>query len=108
MMLPNSKPIPVERLKIFSFDGKPVELATSKDVTISCDPGKESGDWIHDANLSMEFEVKGTHKNRRQLRAFRKTLDIHKPRLPRKKKKEIKKWLVKRIHYYEQLSSKEN
>ena len=107
MMLPNSQPIKVEQLKIFPFDGKPVELATSKDVVIGCDPGSESGDWSpFDPNLQMEFTIKGTHKNQRQARKLRKALNLHKPRVPRKKKKEIKKWLIERIRFYEQLKNR--
>lgn len=101
MMLPNSQPIKVEQVKIFPFDGKPVELATSKNVVIGYDPGSESGDWSSfNHNLQMDFEIKGTHKNRRQLRVLRKSLGIHKPRLPRKYKKRLKKLIngLERIH----------
>ena len=92
MMLPNSQPIKADNIKIFSLDGKPVELATSKDVVIWCDPAEEGGDY-NPADLEMEFEIKGTHKYQRQLRAFRKSLGIHKPRLPRKYKKRLKQFI---------------
>lgn len=94
MKLPNSQPIKAERLTIMTMDGQPIKIASSDNVTISCDPAQEGGDFSYNpADLKLEWTVKGTHKTVRQMRKFRKETGLHKPRLPRKLKKKVKRFI---------------
>ena len=75
-----------------SLDG--VQVASSKHVELQLTPEpeqeKEQSEY-NPANLSASWTIAGTHKNVRQLRKLRKELNLHKPRLPRKLKKQLKK-----------------
>lgn len=94
MKLPNDFPIKGKSLTIIPIDGIERSFATSDNVTISCDPAQEGGDFSYDpADLKLEWTVKGTHKTVRQMRKFRKETGLHKPRLPRKLKKKVKRFI---------------
>ena len=84
------------KLTLFKMDtGEKIELADSKTTELRLTPSEDNEPVtpIPDAyHTQVEFTMKLTHKQVRQWRKEWK--GIHKPRLPRKVKKQIKKWII--------------
>ena len=107
MILTGQIPIHAEEFTLMLKDGTTIPCKT-KTMEIKCDIDDRTGDGMASItspeNLSLNYEVKNTHKMVRTLRKLRKDLQIHKPRLPRKVKKARKK-AVQAILFFSRISA---
>ena len=89
-------PLHVDNLSIMLKNGTIVSVETEA-IEIKCEIDDRTGNGvasiIDPTDVTVEFEVKNTHKMTRTLRKFRKEQKIKKPRVPRKEKKARKKAL---------------